>query len=85
VVRIADPQTLTDYTAALGVLQDPRASARLWDFVERDIARGQALIAITWRKDVRDLSRLARYMDNSLPYALLNAFDDAARPYVETR
>ena len=83
VVRIADPQTVTDYTAALGTLHDGRATALLWSFVERDIARSQSLIALTWRKDLRDLPRLARYMDNSLPYALLNAYGDAARPYVE--
>ena len=83
VVLTADPQTVTDCVAAVGALRDSRARALLWDFVERDIARGQALIAITWQKDPADLPRLAAQMDASLPYALHSAYGEAAMPYLQ--
>jgi glycine/D-amino acid oxidase-like deaminating enzyme len=60
------------------------------------VGYGQALIAITWRKSLPDLPKLAQitlqpanghaldYELGSLPYALHNAFGDAAIPYLET-
>jgi hypothetical protein len=59
VVRVADAQTVTEYAAALGLLHDDRASSALWDLVRRNVARGQALIALTWRHRPADLPGLA--------------------------
>ena len=94
--RTADPQTLVDYTAVLGGVKDHRASALLWDFVDRRVSEGQALIAITWRKDPADLARLSAALEGSprsdehsrdaasLPYAMRNSYGEAALPYLET-
>ncbi|MFN0106034.1 MAG: hypothetical protein ACKV2U_28590, partial [Bryobacteraceae bacterium] len=76
-------------------VQDERARTALWDFVQRGIAKGQALIAITWRKDPRDLPRLGSLLAApandpvaaglySLSYAMRNAYGDAALPSLET-
>ncbi len=86
VIRAADAQTVVDYAAALGSVRDERAGNLLWDLVRRKIARGQALIALCWRKDPRDLPRLGALLEGpatgdpmsgdlgSLPYALRNAY-----------
>lgn len=96
VASVADAQTVTDYAAALGVIKDPRASAVLWDFTDRNVARGQAVIALTWRRSPADLPKLAQLtlaptdghdLDSelsSLPYAIHRAYGDAAIPYLET-
>jgi hypothetical protein len=95
VIRAADPQTVIEFAAALGSVRDERAGILLWDLVRRNIARGQALIAISWRKDPRDLPRLGALLEGavsggsisadlgSLPYALRNSYSDAALPYLE--
>jgi hypothetical protein len=94
VLQTADPQTVTDYAAALGSAADRRASDILWNLVDRKIE--QATIALCWRKDPSDLPRLSNLAllpatgDNldrglaSLPYALRNSYGDAALPYLET-
>jgi hypothetical protein len=96
VIQAADEQTVTDYAAALGGVRDPRAGSLLWDLVARRVARGQALIAICWRKDARDLPLLERVLEapaiagpngsgeSSLPYAMHNAYGSQALTYLES-
>jgi hypothetical protein len=96
VIHAADEQTVTNYAAALGSVRDPRAGTLLWDFVARGAARGQALIAICWRKDARDLPRLGKVLEgpatgdpnsggeSSLPYAMHNAYGGQALTYLES-
>jgi hypothetical protein len=96
IVRTADEQTVTEYVAALGSVKDDRGKKLLWDLVSRGVATEQALIAITWRKDLGDLPRLSAILEgplredkmnrqlSSLPYALRNSYGRAALPYLET-
>jgi hypothetical protein len=96
VIASGDDQTVINYAAALGTVRDPRAGTLLWSLVQRNVAREQALIAISWRKDPRDLPRLAALLESpaggdplsyklsNLPYALRNSFGDAALPYLES-
>jgi hypothetical protein len=96
VVSTADAQTMNDYAAALGMAKDERASAVLWDFVSRHVARGQAVTALTWRHSPADLPKLAQLtlvpanghnLDAelcSLPYALHRNYGELAIPYLET-
>jgi hypothetical protein len=94
ILDTADPQTVREYAATLGLFQDSRASEVLWTLVDRGVE--QARIALTWRKQSSDLPRLVelalapangRDLDDglaSLPYSLRNAYGDAALPYLET-
>jgi hypothetical protein len=96
VASISDAQTTIDYAGALGMIKDDRASSVLWDFVGRNVARGQAVIALTWRHSQADLPKLAQLtlapanghnLDaelSSLPYALRRSYGEAAIPYLET-
>ena len=96
VVGIADAQTRNDFAAALGSVHDARARDVLWSMYARGIAAEQALMAITWHKDLRDLPRLGALLvapvtgDPSsgelafVPYALRNSYGDAAVPYLES-
>jgi hypothetical protein len=92
-----DPENTNQYVADLGQLQDQRSHDLLWDLVNRRRpGYGQALIALTWRKSLPDLPKLAQLalqpangsaLDRelaSLPYALHNSFGDAAIPYLDT-
>src|SRR5260370_21964449 len=91
-----DPENINEYAAHLGQVQDERAHDLLWDLVNRRIGDEQALIALTWRKSHTDLPRLAQLplqptkgdpLDSkfaSLPYALHNAYGEAAIPYLDT-
>jgi hypothetical protein len=92
-----DPQNANQYIADLGQEKDERAHDLLWDLVNRrGVGYGQALIAITWRKSLPDLPKLAQlalqpanghaldYEISSLPYALRNAYGDAAIPYLDS-
>jgi hypothetical protein len=93
VMRTADPQTMNDYICAVALAQDGRARDLLWSFIERSAE--QAMIALTWRKDPADLPRLAQLTLasstdadagrklSSLPYALYNAYGEAAVPYLK--
>jgi hypothetical protein len=95
IVRGGDGQTITDFTAILGAMRDERSHQLLLDFVGRRVAYEQALIAITWRKDLKDLPRLAAILDapvsgdplsselSSLPYALRTGYGAAATPVLE--
>ena len=95
IVNRADDQTKNDYAAALGTFQEDHARSILWSFVDRKIARGQSLIALTWRHSPADLPRLAGlalvpangnnldYDVANLPYALHGAYGAAALPYLE--
>jgi len=95
IVRVGDGQTISNFAAALGAMRDERSHQILWDFVQRRVTCEVALIAISWRKDLRDLPRLAAILDApatgdplstelaSLPYALHNAYGAAAAPVLE--
>ncbi len=90
-----DPQNINEYVSRLGQVQDERAHALLWDLVSRHVGYEQALIALTWRKSLPDLPKLAElplqpaqgkpldYQFAGLPYALHNAYGDAAIPYLD--
>jgi hypothetical protein len=96
VVRIGGQETVNDFAVALGALHGEPSRDALWDFVERRVALGQSLIAITWHKDPRDLPRLGALMEasvtgdplsgsfSSLPNALRTAYGEAALPYFES-
>jgi hypothetical protein len=92
-----DPENTNQFISDLGQLQDERSHQLLWDIVNRHGAGfEQALIALTWRKSPPDLPKLAElaiqpakgnesdHDFTSLPYALHNAFGDAAIPYLDT-
>jgi hypothetical protein len=92
-----DPENANQFVADLGQLRDQRSHDLLWDLVNRRRPGfGQAIIAIAWRKSLPDLPKLAQlalqpangrpldYEFGSLPYALRNAYGDAAIPYLET-
>ena len=92
-----DPEKTNQFVADLGQLRDEASHDLLWDLVNRRRqGYGQALIAIAWRKSPPDLPKLAQlalqsanghdreYEFSSLPYALHNAFGDAAIPYLDT-
>ena len=91
-----DPANINEYVSRLGQVQDERAHDLLWDLVNRRVGYEQALIALTWRKSLPDLPKLAKlplqpaegkpldYQFASLPYALHNAYGDAAIPYLDT-
>jgi hypothetical protein len=95
IVRVGDGQTISNFAAALGAMRDERSHQILWDFVQRRVAYEQSLTAISWRKDLKDLPRLAAILDapatgdplsaelSSLPYALHNAYGAAALPVLE--
>jgi hypothetical protein len=95
VVQVGDGQTIINFAAALGAMRDERSHQILWDFARRRVAYEQCLIAIPWRKDPKDLSRLAAILDepatgdllgrelSALPYALHNAYGAAALPVLE--
>jgi len=95
VVRVGDGQTIINFISALGGIQNERSHRILWEFARQHVAYGQALIAITWHKNVNDLPRLAAILDapvtgdplspelSSLPYALRNAYGAAALPILE--
>lgn len=95
VLGAGDAETARSYAMALGMAKDERASAVLWDLVNRDAGGGQAVIALTWRKMPADLPKLAQFAlqpargrnadlgVSSLPYVMHRAYGDAARPYLE--
>jgi len=96
IVSAGDAEIVHTYAMALGMVKDQRAGDLLWDLVNRNLARSQAVIALTWRKSPDDLPKLAAlalqpahgnnldYTLTSLPYALHRAYGDAALPYLET-
>ncbi len=97
VVSVGDPQTISDYTAALSTLRDDRGSSVLWDLINRNVAREQAFIALTWRHSPADLQKLAQLtlvpahgrgnVDkelSGLPSAMRRGYGAAALPYLET-
>jgi hypothetical protein len=95
VVRVGDGQTVINFASTIGGVRSERGRRLLWDFVRRRVAYEQALIAITWSKDLKDLPRLAAILDapatgdtmsselSSLPYALRNGYGAAAIPVLE--
>jgi hypothetical protein len=95
ILRTGDRQTLNNLAVALGSVHDDRARDVLWNFYERKVAAEQSLIAITWRKDLRDLPRLGALLvapaagDStsrelaSIPYAIRNSYGESALPFLE--
>ena len=95
IVRVGDGQAICNFASTLGAMRDERSHQILWDFVQRRVAYEQSLTAISWRKDLKDLPRLAAILDApatgdplstelaSLPYALHNAYGAAAAPVLE--
>ncbi len=95
VLRSGDRASLQYLAEAFGALHGEASRQALWDFVERGVSPEQSLIAITWRKDPRDLPRLGALLEApdagdpqgrivaSLAYSLRNAFGEAAIPYLE--
>jgi hypothetical protein len=95
VVRVGDEQMRTELAAALGSVRGDLARDVLWSLANRGIARQQALIAIAWHKDPRDLARLGAMITGSpedfdrsrdlasIPYAIRNSYGDAAVPFLE--
>ena len=96
VLLVGDLQTVTNYAGALGAVRDPRGRDLLWDFVKRNVAAEQSLMAITWLKNSADLPRLATLLEVAapadtqlrtyamLPYAIRRAYGDAALPVLES-
>jgi hypothetical protein len=94
IVRMGGQQTISDFAQALGALHGEASRTVLWNLAEQGVAREQSRIAITWRKDARDLPRLAALLTApgdpqdrglaSIPYALRNGYGDAALPYLES-
>jgi hypothetical protein len=91
-----DPENTNQFVADLGQLRDERSHGLLWDLVNRHgPGFGQALSALTWRKSLPDLPKLAQltlqpanehsrdYEFSSLPSSLHHAFGDAAIPYLD--
>ena len=88
-----DPKGLNEYASTLGMLNDPASHEVLWDLVKRGEAGEQAMIALSWREDPADLPKLAELVlrpaksadwgVGSLPYALHNAYGEAAVPNLE--
>ena len=90
----ADAQMKNDLIAVLGQIHTARVHDLLWNLVDHHTGTEQALIAIAWQKDPKDLPRLADYL-NALPaddqtgreaagvvYAMHNTFGDAAAPWL---
>jgi len=90
----ANAQMTNDLIALLGQIHTARVHELLWTLVEHHTGTGQALIAVAWQKDPKDLPRLAEYL-NALPaddqtgreaagviYAMHNTFGDAAVPWL---
>ena len=88
IVSAGDDQLRSDYAATLGMCRDDRAGAVLWNLINRDVAREQAAIALTWRHMDADLPKLAQLAQNidiyGLPYGLRRGYGEAAIPYLET-
>jgi hypothetical protein len=96
VVRTGNAEMLNSFAVTLGSVHNERAREILWNFVERNVAAEQSLIAISWHKDPRDLPRLGAllvapvvgdsrsYELTSIPYALRNSYGEAAVPFLES-
>lgn len=89
IISRSDPQTINEFIVTLGLTNGEASHQLLWSLVERRIGTGQAVIVIAWRKDPKDLPRLAALLQSaldpelfSLAYALRNAFDTTALPYL---
>lgn len=76
------PDTLRQLAEYLGGVKSDPSREMLWRLVENRAAREQALIALTWIADPRDLPRLGKYNDGSLDYHLNRAYGQAAAPYL---
>lgn len=95
VVKTGGPEMVSNLAVTLSVVHNDRARDILWSLVERGVGREQSLIVIAWRKDPRDLPRLASLLTvpvtgdplktelSSMPYQLRNSYGDAALPFLE--
>jgi len=87
-----DGQTTIDIIALLGQIHTERVHNLLWNLADHHTGGEQALIAITWQKDPKDLPRLTDFLlaqpvgekgepsFSSLPNLMHNSFGDAALP-----
>jgi hypothetical protein len=90
----ADAQTINDFISVLGQIRDSRVHDLLWSLAGRPTGTEQALIAITWQKDAKDLPRLAEWLTAvpadaepgqtwfGVPNAMRAQFGDAALPWL---
>ena len=58
----ADAQTANDLIALLGQVHTERAHDLLWSLADRRTGTSQALPAIAWQKDTKDLPRLSAFL-----------------------
>lgn len=81
------PEAASALAEALGVIKADAARTFLWQMIDANQARGQALIALTWIANPADLPRLGRSLatldEPSLAYALDRGYSAAAKPYLE--
>jgi hypothetical protein len=92
----ADAQTVNNLIATLGRIKNERVHDALWSLAENHTGTEQALIAIAWQQNAKDLPRLTAYMTAassgaqsdqalaSVPYAMRTQFGDAALPWLRT-
>lgn len=92
----ADAQTTNDLISVLGQIKDNRVHDVLWSLADRHTGTEQALIAIAWQRDAKDLPRLAAYLTAvpadaqpgqtffGVPNAMRAQFGDAALPWLRT-
>jgi hypothetical protein len=95
VLQVGESQTVSDFATLLGQLRNDRAHGILWDFVSKDVALGQATLAISWWRDSTDLPKLGALLTSppksdangrelfGLPNALRDSYALAAAPYLE--
>lgn len=92
----ADAQTVNDFISVMGQLKDEHVHDVLWSLADRHTGAEQALIAIAWQKNAKDLPKLAAYLTavpadarrgqafSGLPNAMRAQFGDAALPWLRT-
>lgn len=93
-IEFADAQTINDFISVLGPIKDKRVHDLLWSFADRHIGTEQAVMAITWQQDAKDLPRLATFAIAvpadappgrtyaALPNVVRAQFGDAALPWL---
>jgi len=90
-----DAQAAIDVISLLGQIHTQRAHNVLWELADqRQTGMEQALIAIAWHKDPKDLPRMAAYLIaepavgqsesalTGVPYSMRNSLGDAALPWL---
>lgn len=95
-IEFADAQTINNFISVMGQIRDERVHDLLWSLADRHIGTEQALTAIAWQKDAKDLPRLAAFAIavppdaqpdrtySALPNAVRAQFGDAALPWLRS-